>query len=220
MAHRPGLPRTGPGPGPLWSTSAADGRGRAHPHRDDAVGVGKRQGPERDRVDDGKDRGCGAGAQRQHEKRAEREAGRRPQSPDGVTQIDEETVERERARRTGRRRFVPARLAQGSEEGFEPAAVELGPGDARGSVRRLPTCDELVPAIVEVLRQLLHDLGFARRRDRELRQARPDVRFPVRLRLTPSAPPWSNGQACSPPVTRRTASTKSSHVCRCCESTL
>ena len=111
---------------PLSGPPTAPRRVRAHAHRDDAVRLGKRQRPERDGVDDGKDCGRGARAQRQHEQRADREAGCRPQCPDGVTQIDEHAVERERARRPRRRRFAPVRLAQRSEKGFESGAIELG----------------------------------------------------------------------------------------------
>jgi hypothetical protein len=50
-------------------------------------------------------------------------------------------------------------------------------------VGRLPSRHELTPAIVEMLGQLFDDLLFARRRDRELRQARPDIRSPVTSRL-------------------------------------
>ena len=58
-----------------------------------------------------------------------------------------DAVERERARRARRRRFVPVRLAQGSEEGFESGTVELGPRRVRrlfgrrAARRRAPATD-------------------------------------------------------------------------------
>ena len=162
-------------PWPLWSPSAADSRVRPQAHGDDTVRVGKRQWPERDRVDDREDRGRGACAQRQHEQRADREAGRSPQCPNGVTQIDEEAVDRERARRTRRRRFVPMRLAQGSEEGFESGAIELGPRRMRRLLGRIAVRDELPPPILEVLRELLGDLRLTSGREAQRRKARADV---------------------------------------------
>ena len=83
------------------------------------------------------------------------------QCADGMTQIDEDAVERERARRTRRWQFMPARLAQGSEEGFEAVAVELCPRGLGCVVRRHALRHELVPSILEVLRKFLGDLALA-----------------------------------------------------------
>ena len=166
--------------GPLWSPSAADSRVRAQPDGDDAVGIGERQRTKRHGVHDGEDRGRGACAQRQHEQRTEHEAGRCPQCPDGVTQIDAHAVKRERARRTRRRRFVPVRLAQGSEKGFESGTVDLGPRHVRRLFGRGAARDELPPPILEVLREFLGDLRLTSGREAQRRQPRTDVRFPVR----------------------------------------
>ncbi len=75
-----------------------------------------------------------------------------------MTQIDEHAVERERTRGTRRRQFVPVRLAQGSEQGFESGTVELGSCNVRRLFGRGAARHELPPAILEVLRELLGDL--------------------------------------------------------------
>ncbi len=98
------------------------------------------------------------------------ETGGRPQRPDGVAQIDADAVERQRARGSRGRQFLPLRLAQRSEEGFETGAVELGPCRMRGLFRRCAASDELSPSIVEVLCELLDDFALARGRQPQRRK--------------------------------------------------
>src|SRR5262249_27978262 len=127
-----------------------------------------------------KDGGRRADAEREDEERADCETWRRHEGPNGVAQINEDTVERERTRRTRRWKRTPVSLPQRTQKRREARAAELGQGDARRLVRPVPAREELTPAIVEMLRQLLDDLGLARRRDRERRQACADAQGPVR----------------------------------------
>ena len=155
-------------------------RVRAHAYGDDAIRFGKRERPKSDGVDEGEDRGGGAGAEGEHDQRADREAGRGSQCADGVTQIDHDAIERERARRTARRRFMPVRLAQRAEQGFEASAAELGPRGLRRVFGRRALRHELLPSILEVLRQFFDDLALAHRRQAQRLEAWTDVRLPVR----------------------------------------
>jgi hypothetical protein len=63
------------------------------------------------------------------------------------------------------------RLAQGSEERFEPGAVELGRGDVRRVFGRRTTRDKFSPPILEMRGEFLSDLALAGRRQSQRREA-------------------------------------------------
>src|SRR5262249_60700302 len=104
---------------------------------------------------------------REDEERADCEPWRGHEGRNGVAQINEDTVERERTRRTRRWKRTPVSLPQRTQKRREARAAELGQGDARRLVRLVPAREELTPAIVVIMRQVLVALGHARRRDCE-----------------------------------------------------
>ena len=175
------------------------------PH--ELVGVRIRQRLDQHGVDDAEDRRGRADAERQREDRSDGEGWLLPQHARGIPQVHPDIAEHVAGRQ------LPGVMGTGACACCSGAMVlrqqvplpELGERQTRGLVLRRAARHQLAPAVLEMLRQLFDNLVLAGRREPQRRQPRTQMCLP--------------NQACSSPVTRRTASTNASQVFRCCART-
>ena len=134
------------------------------PDGDEPVVLVERQPAKNHGIDDRKDRRRRADAERQHQQRNHRESRRRAQRPNGISQIGHDASQNETASNW------PGGIGPvGLAERCQISRQDVGAPEF--SKRRLPsdvgicaTSHKLAPAVLEVLRQLFDDLGFARGR--------------------------------------------------------
>ena len=159
-------------------------RGRHVIKRHEPVRIAERKRLQQHTVDDAED-GCRrADPQRQREDRNAREPGLLPEDARGVAKTlheGREHVFRCRSRCDWRRCLrLPQRRHVIRQDLL---ALELLQVQLRGLVRRRPTCDQLAPAVIEVLRELLDDLALAGRRQLQRRQSGADFLRPACRRV-------------------------------------
>ena len=108
-------------------------RSAARPQRltdaNDRVGIGVRQRPQQDAVDDAEHRGVRAQAQREHQRHAGREPGASPQAADGVAQVTAQVAEPSHASFVlgGATDGIPVRC--GRKHGLSPGSTFPCAGD-------------------------------------------------------------------------------------------
>jgi hypothetical protein len=150
-------------------------------HADQLVGVRVRQGLQQHAVNDAEDRRVRADAEGEREDGGRRETGLLPQHANGVAHVLQEILKETTLRRTfrdGERHGCLAKAAHVPCERvrlaqlFERESARVGLADAGIA--------ELLIPLVEVLRQLFDDLGFASRAQSQRGEARSQLCAPVR----------------------------------------
>ena len=144
-----------------------------------ALGRCVRQRPQQDGVDDAEDRGVCADAERECHQRDRGKARSPPQQTGRIAhvaaEVDENTRSSDGRRRRRRSRAIRACNFSGDMsgivEGRERPADRVGFWHARS--------DELRVVLGDVLCQLVDDIGFARRIDRQRREPGANQRLPV-----------------------------------------
>ncbi len=149
-------------------------------HVDEPFAIRHRQALEEGRVDQAEHRRVGADSQGQRQHGGDRESRLLAQHPDGVAQVVKESRgETALSWCVGQRRRH-ARLPQRAQAARELVlAVQFLERDSPRVVGRGAFGAQLLVAIVEVLRELLDDLGLARRAEPQRRQPGLQVAAPV-----------------------------------------
>ena len=150
-------------------------------HVNDARRIAHRQPLQQHRVHEAEDRRVGADAQGQREHGGRRESRALAERAPGEAQVVPEPLEGTPAsrlskdeRRRTRHALEPPQVAL-----QRARLVELREGRLLGGRRLDSSLDEIAVAVVEVLRQLVHDLLGARGLDRRPGQPPADLRLPV-----------------------------------------
>ena len=134
-------------------------------HVDQPIAIGHRQALQECGVDDGEDGGVGADAE--GERQDDRERGGRllPQCAGGIAEVLPEIAKQASGGNPRRDGFGFVRLPQRREVSCEQIPLaEPGKRQLRRFVIRRPARHQFPPAILEMLRQLLDDLGLTGRR--------------------------------------------------------
>ena len=149
-------------------------------HVDEAFALRYRQALEERGVDEAEDRGVGADAQRQRQHGGDGESRLLAQHAGRVAQVVKDAAEAAAPRRSVRQRRRNARLPQRAHPSRQRIrAVELLEREPPCVFRRGALRAQLPVAIVEMLRELLDDLGLARRAEPQRRQPGPQILTPV-----------------------------------------
>ena len=159
---------------------------RGAPERHQVFRLGVRQRLEQDAVDRAEDRGVGSDAQGQREHGDRGETGPGPEDPDAKPEVLEEVREpagpgsdprRRRSGRCGRENI--------GESVGQLALGELVQGNPPGLVGAVAPGHQVPGSILQVLGQLLHDLGFLGRVQPERGEPPPELLAPLRHAAPP-----------------------------------
>ena len=146
------------------------------------IGVRERHGPQQDGVHGGEDRGVRADANRERQRGRRGEAGPAKQRANAEPHVLPEPHAKPAARgRAGNRRRLRPRLTQAAELGAHQVGLgELVQRHAPGVGVVRAAVPQLGVAVVEMLRDLVENLRFTRRRQIETRQTPAEFVLPVR----------------------------------------
>src|SRR5688572_25770861 len=134
-------------------------------HVDQSIAIGYWQALQQCGVDDAKDGGVGADAERECQDRRERDGWLLPQRAGGIAEVLPEISEQVSGGSPRRNGFWCVRLSQRRELSCEQIPLpEPGKRLRRRFVLRRPARHQFPPAILEMLRQLLDDLVLTGRR--------------------------------------------------------